>query len=285
MLVEEAGTTEVWLCGNFGQVSIDPPRIVINPNRLYAAEAMIRRVRRFSLNVLPETQQESARRLVQLRRREPGKLARAGWTQQTDEATGLPTLAEAMQVLCCEVEQVLDTGDHTVMISRVVSNTTNPALQDLPPLRYPAIAGRERSAFERGLHKVLQASGAMMAIRKVRDRLLPQAPPNLPEATYRLGGQTDAEIAQVLSYPAIDTGRIIDAPEPAVVPAQPPAVCVVGTHWGASHYRALRKVAPAGRLFLCGRDEHRTSRLAKAWGAEGYFIGVEAAATIRGFKG
>jgi hypothetical protein len=31
----EGDDTELWVCANYGQVSFDAPRIIVNPNRLY----------------------------------------------------------------------------------------------------------------------------------------------------------------------------------------------------------------------------------------------------------
>ena len=37
---------ELWMCANFGQCSIDPPRVIINPNRLYPIEGAVREIGR-----------------------------------------------------------------------------------------------------------------------------------------------------------------------------------------------------------------------------------------------
>ncbi|MGO9258024.1 MAG: Gfo/Idh/MocA family protein [Bryobacteraceae bacterium] len=74
-----------------------------------------------------------------------------------------------------------------------------------------------------------------------------------------------------------DRSRLLSPPGPCVPPHEPPAVCVVGTHWGESHLEALRQAAPKVRLFLCGLDERRAGRIARRWKAEGYFVGLEAA--------
>jgi predicted dehydrogenase/flavin reductase (DIM6/NTAB) family NADH-FMN oxidoreductase RutF len=276
VLVCESGETDLWLCANFGQVSFDPPRLIINPNRLYAAEGMIRRTGRFSLNILPQEQREAALRLIRLRRREPHKAARVGWTVRMDPS-GIPDLAEAIETFGCEVEDILETGDHTVMIARVISSRKSPALQERPPLLFHTISGSESGATWRAVQGLVRASGALALARKLRYHVLPPTPVSLPDETYRLGGQTEAEIAQILSYGTIDRGRML-APSVVIQPPQRPVgVCVVGTHWGAIHYQALRKASPHARLFLCGRDEQRTARLARKWGAEGYFVGLAAA--------
>jgi predicted dehydrogenase/flavin reductase (DIM6/NTAB) family NADH-FMN oxidoreductase RutF len=275
VLVYERGETDLWLCANFGQLSFDPPRLIINPSRLYAAEGMIRRAGRFSLNILPQEQREAAVRLMRLRRREPDKVSRVGWSVRM-EASGVPVLAQAIESLVCEVDDILETGDHTVMIARVISSQKNPALRGKPPLLYHTILGSE-NVFWRAVQGLLRASGALTVLRSVRQRVLPPPPANLPEETYWRGGQTEAEIAQILSYGATDRGKILAVPGVIHAPQRAIGVCVVGTHWGVSHYLALRKASPLARLFLCGREEQRTAQLARKLGADGYFVGLAAA--------
>jgi predicted dehydrogenase len=190
----------------------------------------------------------------------------------------LPFLPGALQTLFCEVEEILETGDHTVMIGRIVADRNHRA-PGRRPLLYSAISGPrpERGAFARSFESALRGSGVRLAAGKLLRRLRPPSPANLPETTYRLGGQTEVEIAQIASYGMVDRSRVLSAPGPCVPPPEPLAVCVVGSHWGASHQEALRLAAPNVRIFLCGRDERRTERMAHRWKAEGYFVGLEAA--------
>jgi predicted dehydrogenase/flavin reductase (DIM6/NTAB) family NADH-FMN oxidoreductase RutF len=273
----EADETELWLCANYGQVSFDPPRVIVNPNRLYPIEPMIRRTRRFSLNELGEEYRAGALRLIRLRRREMRKSELAGWRMERGELD-LPFLPGALRTLFCEVEEILETGDHTVMIGRIVAERSHGA-PGRRPLLYSSISGPrpDRGALARGFETALRRSGVKLAARKVLLRLRPPAPANLPEATYRQGGQTEAEMAQIASYGMVDRSRLLSASGPCAPPPDPLAVCVVGTHWGASHVEALRLAAPNARIFLCGRDEGRTARLARRWKAEGFFVGLEAA--------
>ena len=56
--------TELWMCGNFGQCSLEPPRVIINPNRLYPIEPVIRRERRFAINVASRDQRDAVIRAI-----------------------------------------------------------------------------------------------------------------------------------------------------------------------------------------------------------------------------
>ncbi|HKE58550.1 MAG TPA: flavin reductase family protein, partial [Pyrinomonadaceae bacterium] len=44
---------EIHFTSTFAQVSFSPPRVVVNPNRMYSVEQAIRTTRRFAINVLP----------------------------------------------------------------------------------------------------------------------------------------------------------------------------------------------------------------------------------------
>ena len=114
------GDVELWMCGNFSQASLDPPRIVINPNVLYPIESTIRESGRFAVNVFSAGGREAVLRMVQVRRREPEKAKVLGLPVIEDAEHHMPYIPDAMQTLFCELEQALDTSDHTVMIGRVV---------------------------------------------------------------------------------------------------------------------------------------------------------------------
>jgi len=271
----EHGETELWACANYGQVSFDPPRLIVNPNRLYPIEPVIRRTRRFTLNELAESDRAALLRLFRLRRRESAKAEKAGFAISTGEL-GLPFLPDSARTWFCEVEEFLETGDHTVMIARIV-NVVDRRREGHQPLLYSAVAGPQPGSLGRAVSFAVRRSGLLVAAKKLRNRLRPPAPANLPEATYRDGGQTDAEIAQIAAYPMVDRSRVLQPPAPCAAPGTPIAVCVVGTNWGASHVEALRLAAPNMRLFVCGRDAKRTERMARLWKAEGCFTGIEAA--------
>src|ERR1035441_9251245 len=120
VVVRDGAQVDAWLCGNYGQASLDPPRIIVNPNRLFPIEAIILKAGRFSLNVLPETSRDEVLRFMALRRRDPQKMQRMGWP--LDEDHGIPFLPGAIRTVFCELETSLPTGDHTVMVGRVIES-------------------------------------------------------------------------------------------------------------------------------------------------------------------
>ena len=239
--------TEIYLSGNFGQVSLDPPRIIINPNRLYPMESIVREARKFSLGVMPRDRRNEVLRLTRLRRREPRKTELLGWTLSEDHH-GIPFLPDVLRTLFCEVESILDTGDHTVMIARVIESRANPARAGQTPLLYQDVAGfQDEKPRGRLVRRLLLKTGLRDAIKKILYRLRPPIPPDLPGNTYRDGGQTDAEVARILSYGVFDRGRVLQPPRAPAILRRPVGICVVGTRWGAFHCELVKKAAPAAR--------------------------------------
>ena len=276
VLVHEDGRTDAWGCGNYGQLSLDPPRIIANPNRLFPLEDVLRRTRRFSLNIMPASAREEILRFNRLRRREPRKLELMGWT--VEEAHGLPFLPRSLRTVFCDVEEMLETGDHTMVIGRVLESRAHESQSAMVPLMTRDVWGGGSNRLSPGLRKVLVVSGLLDTARKALHRRRPPPPPNLPETTYQTGGQTDEEVRQILSYGGFDYSRQLKAPAPPSQPARPVSICVVGTHWGAYHCELVRKADPSARLFVCGRDKARAERLARVFRAEDSIVGLEAAA-------
>jgi len=286
VVARDGEDVELWLCANYGQASLDPPRIIINPNRLYPIEGAIRRERRFSLNVLPATARAAAIRLTRVRRREPDKARATGLTIPMDTRHDIPHLEGALETLFCEVEDILDTGDHTVMIARVLEARgadvrTNPALAGEKPLLYPEIAGDpvKYPRLARVMHVALTVTGAKDTLRRVLQKR--RGPPkiDLQKTTYRVGGQTEEEIAEILRHGVRDLGRVITPPQkaPAVL-RRKVGLCVVGVgQWGAYHCRLFSRADPKVELYVCGRDAERTARVARAVGAAGMIVGLEKA--------
>jgi predicted dehydrogenase/flavin reductase (DIM6/NTAB) family NADH-FMN oxidoreductase RutF len=276
----EGDGVELWLCGNFGQVSLEPPRIIVNPNRLYPIEGAIRKERRFSLNVLPATARDAAIRLIRARRREPDKAAAMGLATPVDTRHDMPRLEGAMQTLFCEVEEILDTGDHTVMIARVLEARTDPALAGQLPLLYREIGGvpSKHPGLARAVRTTLTVTGAMDVLQRVLRRRRAQTV-DLPGATYWDGGQTEAEISEILQHGVRDLSRAIVPPQqaPAVL-RRKVGLCVVGIgQWGSYHSILSSRADPNVELYVCGRNAERTAHTAKAVGAKGMIVGLERA--------
>src|SRR5260370_31550386 len=207
---------EIWLCANFGEASFDPPRVIINQSRLYPIEDAIRVEKHFSLNVLPSSARSAALRLIRARRREPNKGRVMGLSTPLDLRHNIPHLEGALQTLFCEVEEIIPgTGDHTVMIARVLEARDNVALSGERPLLYPEITGAPTRYPQvvRAIRVALTVTGAADLLRRVLIKRRPPADVDLPATTYRNGGQTEDEIEEVRRHGVRDLGRSLVPPE------------------------------------------------------------------------
>lgn len=272
---------EVFLSGNFGQASISPARVVINPNRLYPIEPVIKRTRRFAISVLAASQRDVAIRLVNVRRRALDKARIVGVTVSTDPRFGIPYLPDCLQAVFCEVEQVIDTGDHTLMVCAVVGRIADPLHAGERPLLYQEVSGSpvKHPRLARAARALVTATGAKDLVLNVLARRRRAREPDLPRETYREGGQTDAEVKEILEHGIHDRGRAI------FPPGRPPAalrrrvgVCVVGVGaWGSYHCQLLKRASEQVDLYVCGRDGDRVARVGHAVGATDGIIGLERA--------
>jgi predicted dehydrogenase/flavin reductase (DIM6/NTAB) family NADH-FMN oxidoreductase RutF len=279
--VREGDDVELWMCGNFGQVSLDPPRIAINPNRTYPIDAAVLRERRFALNVFPPEARAAVIRLMRIPRRTPGKARIAGLATRLDPGHMIPYLEQSMRTLFCEVEEALDTGDHRVIIARVLEDRGREAAERRIPLMYVDVAGRP-SRFPRARKvaaALLDRSGAGDVIRRALARRRGPRTTDLAATTRESGGLTDDEVARSNAFGVRDLGRV--SVPPPMIQAGPlrrrVRVCVVGVgQWGAFHCELFRR-EPMVDLYVCGRDRDRTERVARRVGAAGVIIGLERA--------
>ncbi|MDX2192460.1 MAG: Gfo/Idh/MocA family oxidoreductase [Gemmatimonadales bacterium] len=256
-----------------------PSHLLVNPNRLYPVDEAILARGAFALSWLARSQRDVMLALIGARRREPDKVRALGLAVEAGPLD-LPALAGAPRTAFCTLERWLDTGDHRLLIGRVVELRTDAARLAEPPLLYadvtaaPSVAPR----LERLARRALVATGALDAWR--RRRGVVARPRSLPEETYLDGGQTEAELATLLAPGVRDLGRRLAPPaSPPPVPPAPLGVCVVGPGgWGAVHAQLVRAVHPAARLYVCGRDAARTEAFARRAGAAGWFTDLAAAA-------
>jgi predicted dehydrogenase/flavin reductase (DIM6/NTAB) family NADH-FMN oxidoreductase RutF len=279
-IISAKGNDEPELFGSasFAQLSLAPPRVIINPNRTYPIESAIQKAGRFAINVLPASERDLMVKLMSVRRRQPGKANVLG-IQLLEDAHGIPFLSQALRVVFCEVERTVESGDRRLYVARVLESRLNPKLSGELPLLFPDVSGGDASSFAllKGARTVLLRSGMWDLLKKFRYKLKPQPPPNIALTTYEEAGATEEELATILKPGALDSSRHLTIPSAPAVLRKPLGICVVGTGWGALHCRYLRQASSRVRLFVCGRNQQKTARLADAVGAEAYFIGLEQA--------
>lgn len=267
---------ELFGSASFAQVSLTPPRIIVNPNRTYAVEPAIRQTGRFAINVLPASERALMIRLMRVRRRQPRKAEVLG-VQICEDRYGIPFLERSLRTIFCEVETSLDSGDRKVYIARVLESRVNPAFAAERPLLFSEVAGGPSRfpAAQKQFRTILAVTGALDLLKQALYRRRPLPPANIAATTYQEAGATEAEIDTILRYGILDQSRHIAPPSAPSILHKGIGICVVGTGWGAFHCGLIRRASPSARLFVCGRQPEKTARLAKAVGAEDYFVGYE----------
>jgi len=99
-------------------VSFDPVLLTVAIGRDHASLRMLLASGQFSVNVLKREQLALARHFGECSGRDEDKLARVPWRPGP---AGTPLLDDALACLACEVHGTMRTGDHELVVGRVVS--------------------------------------------------------------------------------------------------------------------------------------------------------------------
>lgn len=267
---------EIYFTATFAQVSFSPPRVIVNPNRMYAIEQTIGNKGRFAINVLPIAEKNRLMKLVKMRRRQEGKVKLLGL--ELDHDHDVPFIKGCLRTVFCEVERVVPSGDRRLYVCRVLESRPNEEFAGQRPLLFNELIASRFPALRKTFRKVAVTTGALDAAKKAMGKLRPPPPANIALTTYEMAGASEAELETIHSYGLVDHERKLAVPGAPAIVKRAVGVCVVGTGWGAFHCRVIKRASSSARLFVCGQNEERTARLAKAVNAEGYFIGIENAA-------
>lgn len=268
---------EIYFSASFAPLSLDPPQVIVNPNRTYSIAEAIQSSGRFAINILAVEQVSLAAKLVKMPRRLSGKAASLGLAIRENELQ-IPFIGNCLQTLFCEVEREIPGGDRKLLVARILDSSSRDRS------RRPLLFGEVTSAasdfpLKNQIRSVAVKTGMLDAAKSVVSRLRKPPPPDIAKTTYEMAGATETEIEQLKSYGLKDTGRYLTPPPMPAMVRNRVGICVVGTGWGAFHCETIRKANPNATLFVCGRDPHRTQRLARAVGAADFFVDLEQAAS------
>lgn len=111
----EAGAPAAMVVGTFTSVSLDPPLVGFFPDRKSASWQLIERAGRFCVNVLSADQLELCKQLAA-----SGADKFAG-VEYGLSPGGAPLFADVVAWIDCELEQVVEAGDHYLVLGRVTS--------------------------------------------------------------------------------------------------------------------------------------------------------------------
>ena len=125
-LDEHEGQAQPWgtTVNSFTSVSLEPPLVLVAIGHERSIHPLIERTRRFAVNILGE----DSRELSDCFAGAPSELPREMFcnaSYRVGERCGLPVLEEALAFVGCAVERVIEAGDHTLYIGRVVEAGTS----------------------------------------------------------------------------------------------------------------------------------------------------------------
>lgn len=109
------GTLSAMIAGTFMAVSLDPPLVGFLPARTSASWALIRAAGRFCANVLGADQHVERHQLSQSR------ADKCAGLRYRLSPNGSPILGDAIAWIDCVIEQVVDAGDHHLVLGRVLA--------------------------------------------------------------------------------------------------------------------------------------------------------------------
>lgn len=124
--LEPDGTPRGFTANSFTSLSIDPPLLLVCIGKRAASCEVFSTAPNFSVNVLAETQKDISSLFATQR---PDKFDLAAWSPA---ASGAPLINDALAWFDCTRDQVVDAGDHIILIGRIDSFGQN----DGRPLGY-----------------------------------------------------------------------------------------------------------------------------------------------------
>lgn len=98
------------------QASFAPPLLVVGVKADSGAHAVVKQARRFALNILGKGQQDVAFKFFKSVAREDDTIAGETLVPGAD---GTPLLASAAATVECRVVEILERGDHSVVVAEV----------------------------------------------------------------------------------------------------------------------------------------------------------------------
>ena len=99
-------------------LSVDPPALIVSINREASSWPLVKRYGFFGVNILASDQIDIAERFTgKDGLRGADRFAGAHWTTRV---SGVPLLTDALAVIDCEVEDVVERHSHAIVIGRVL---------------------------------------------------------------------------------------------------------------------------------------------------------------------
>lgn len=103
---------------SFTGISLDPPLVMVAIGRERSIHPIIERTGRFGVNILGEESQQISDCFAGA----PSALPRSAFCDADYELShsGLPIIDQAIAFLSCDVDRVIEAGDHTIYLGKVI---------------------------------------------------------------------------------------------------------------------------------------------------------------------
>jgi flavin reductase (DIM6/NTAB) family NADH-FMN oxidoreductase RutF len=116
--VDEDGTTVNAFTANWlTQVSFEPPLIAVSIENISRSLPMIQRTRKFNINVLRSGDRKLAGDMGKSGLKYPEKMAGVGYSLGSN---GVPIINQALAWVACDVRNMVDAGDSTLVVGEVL---------------------------------------------------------------------------------------------------------------------------------------------------------------------
>lgn len=116
----ERGSPSGFTCQSFVSLSLDPPLVAFAPAVSSRSYPAMRRAGVFCISVLAATQRAAA---IAFARNDDSKWQDVAWHPA---GTGSPALDGAIAQIDCRIENEIRTGDHFLVVGRVLTLATQP---------------------------------------------------------------------------------------------------------------------------------------------------------------
>src|SRR4051812_39776774 len=117
---DTADGTQPWgtTVNSFTGISLDPPLIMVSIGHERSIHPIIERIGRFGVNILAEDSQQISDCFAGA----PSPLPRSAFCNAdfTLGRAGLPVLEQAIAYVSCEVDRIIEAGDHTMYLGKVI---------------------------------------------------------------------------------------------------------------------------------------------------------------------
>jgi len=103
---------------SFTGISLDPPLVLVSIGRERSIHPIIERTGRFGVNILGEGSQQISDCFAGA----PSPLPRQAFCNADYQLSraGLPVLEQAIAYLSCDVDRIIEAGDHTIYLGKVI---------------------------------------------------------------------------------------------------------------------------------------------------------------------